>query len=50
VEIGARSQEEIAISITAELIAVRRRASGARHKRLQRETREAVPSEQVRSR
>jgi xanthine dehydrogenase accessory factor len=50
VEIGALSPEEIAISITAALIAVRRRASGARHKKLQREARQAVPSEQVRSR
>lgn len=43
-EIGALSPEEIAISITAELIAVRRNASSAQHKKLQRELREAVAS------
>jgi xanthine dehydrogenase accessory factor len=36
-EIGALSPEEIAISITAELIAVRRNAQAAQHKKLQRE-------------
>ncbi len=40
--IGALSPEEIAISITAELVAVRRNAQSAQHKKLQRETREAV--------
>jgi xanthine dehydrogenase accessory factor len=34
-EIGALTPAEIAISITAELIAVRRHADGARHKSLQ---------------
>jgi xanthine dehydrogenase accessory factor len=43
-EIGALSPEEIAISITAELVAVRRNAQSAQHKRLQREHREAVGS------
>jgi len=41
-EIGALSPEEIAISITAELIAVRRNAKSAQHKKLQQEHREAV--------
>jgi xanthine dehydrogenase accessory factor len=39
-EIGALSPEEIAISITAELVAVRRNWSSAQHKKLQREHRE----------
>jgi xanthine dehydrogenase accessory factor len=43
-EIGALSPEEIAISITAELVAVRRNAQSAQHKKLQREQREAVAS------
>jgi xanthine dehydrogenase accessory factor len=43
-EIGALSPEEIAISITAELVAVRRNAQTAQHKKLQRERREAVAS------
>src|SRR5262249_35639656 len=37
VEIGALSPEEIAVSITAELIAVRRNAASAGHKKLERE-------------
>jgi xanthine dehydrogenase accessory factor len=41
-EIGALSPEEIAISITAELIAIRRNAKSAQHKKLQQEHREAV--------
>jgi xanthine dehydrogenase accessory factor len=43
-ELGALSPEEIAISITAELVAVRRKASSAQHKRLQREVREPFVS------
>ncbi len=43
-EIGALSPEEIAISITAELVAVRRSTQSAQHKKLQRELREAVAS------
>jgi xanthine dehydrogenase accessory factor len=43
-EIGALSPEEIAISITAELVAVRRNAQSAQHKKIQREHREAVAS------
>ena len=39
-EIGALSPEEIAISITAELVAVRRNTSSAQHKKLQREQKE----------
>lgn len=41
-EIGALSPEEIAVSITAELIAVRRNAEGAAHKRIQLEARAEV--------
>jgi len=41
-EIGALSPEEIAISIAAELVAVRRTAQSAQHKKLQREHREAT--------
>jgi xanthine dehydrogenase accessory factor len=41
-EIGALSPEEIAISITAELVAVRRNRAGAQHKKLQRESRETI--------
>jgi xanthine dehydrogenase accessory factor len=40
-EIGALSPEEIAISITAELVAVRRNVQSAQHKKLQRTLREA---------
>jgi len=43
-EIGALSPEEIAISITAELVAVRRNSSSAQHKKLQREVREPAVS------
>jgi xanthine dehydrogenase accessory factor len=41
-EIGALSPEEIAISIVAELIAVRRSAGSATHKKVNLETRSAV--------
>ena len=41
-EIGALSPEEIAISITAELVAVRRNTSSAQHKKLQREHKESA--------
>lgn len=41
-EIGALSPEEIALSITAELVAVRRNSSSAKHKKLQREHRESA--------
>ncbi|GAC1623579.1 MAG: XdhC/CoxI family protein [Candidatus Acidiferrum sp.] len=41
-EIGALSPEEIAVSITAELIAVRRNAEGAAHKKIQIEARTKV--------
>ena len=43
-EIGALSPEEIALSITAELVAVRRNAQSAQHKKLQRERRETAAS------
>jgi len=43
-EIGALSPEEIAISIVAELIAVRRGAPAAAHKKLQQEIRPVVRS------
>src|SRR6184192_1427568 len=43
-DIGALSPEEIAVSITAELVAVRRNASNAEHKKLKVETRPAVHS------
>ena len=43
-EIGALSPEEIAVSITAELVAVRRNAQPAAHKKIQIERREAVGS------
>jgi xanthine dehydrogenase accessory factor len=43
-EIGALSPEEIAISITAELVAVRRNSSSAQHKKLKREIREPAVS------
>jgi xanthine/CO dehydrogenase XdhC/CoxF family maturation factor len=38
-EIGALSPEEIAVSIVAEIIGVRRNAEQAAHKKLQGETR-----------
>lgn len=41
-EIGALSPEEIAVSITAELVAVRRSAANAEHKKLKMETRPAA--------
>src|SRR5437762_6779441 len=41
-DIGALSPEEIAISISAEMVAVRRNAQSAQHKKLQREIREAA--------
>ena len=41
-EIKALSPEEIAISISAEMVAVRRNAQSAQHKKLQREIREAA--------
>jgi len=40
-DIGALSPEEIAVSITAELVAVRRNAGNAEHKKLKLETRPA---------
>src|SRR5207248_3720278 len=43
-DIGALSPEEIAVSITAEMVAVRRNASNAEHKKLKVETRPAVHS------
>jgi xanthine dehydrogenase accessory factor len=43
-EIGALSPEEIAISIAAELVAIRRNAPSIQHKRLQRELRETAVS------
>ena len=43
-DIGALSPEEIAVSITAELVAVRRNASNVEHKKLKMETRPAVHS------
>jgi len=43
-EIGALSPEEIATSITAELIAVRRNSTSAQHKKLQHEVREPAVS------
>jgi len=44
-EIGALSPEEIAVSIVAELVAVRRNAANAAHKKLKYEARPAaVPS------
>ena len=43
-EIGALSPEEIAVSITAELVAVRRNAQSAAHKKIKIERREAVSS------
>src|SRR5215475_3005115 len=42
VDIGALSPEEIAVSITAELVAVRRNAASVTHKKLQRERRQAA--------
>ena len=43
-EIGALSPEEIAVSITAELVAVRRNAASAAHKKISLERREAAAS------
>jgi xanthine dehydrogenase accessory factor len=43
-EIGALSPEEIALSIVAELVAVRRNAAAAAHKKLKLEARDAVES------
>jgi xanthine dehydrogenase accessory factor len=43
-EIGALSPEEIAISIVAELIAVRRNAGSAAHKKINLESRAATPA------
>ena len=43
-EIGALSPEEIAISITAELIEIRRNAQSAQHKKLQYEHRAVAGS------
>ena len=43
-EIGALSPEEIAVSITAELVAVRRNAQSAAHKKISIERHEAVSS------
>jgi len=43
-EIGALSPEEIAVSITAELVAVRRNAQPGSHKKIQVERRETVSS------
>jgi xanthine dehydrogenase accessory factor len=40
-EIGALSPEEIAVSITAELVAVRRNSQSARHKKLRNELRDS---------
>ncbi len=41
-EIGALSPEEIAVSITAELVAVRRNAANAEHKKLKQQARPAA--------
>jgi len=41
-EIGALSPEEIAISITAELIAIRRNAAGLKHKKVSQDTRKTA--------
>jgi xanthine/CO dehydrogenase XdhC/CoxF family maturation factor len=41
-EIGALSPEEIAISIVAELVAVRRNAASGTHKKLKHESRPAT--------
>jgi xanthine dehydrogenase accessory factor len=48
-EIGALSPEEIAMSITAELIAVRRNVRSAQHKKLQRDVPEAAATKAVSS-
>jgi xanthine dehydrogenase accessory factor len=42
VDIGALSPEEIAVSVVAELIAVRRNAASASHKKLNYEARPAL--------
>ena len=47
-EIGALSPEEIAMSITAELIAVRRNVRSAQHKKLQRDVPEASEAKAAR--
>jgi xanthine dehydrogenase accessory factor len=44
VDIGALSPEEIAVSITAELIAVRRNAETAAHKKLVRDRQQSAVS------
>src|SRR5438132_10412432 len=44
VDIGALSPEEIAVSITAELIAIRRNAESVAHKKLNRQRQEAAAS------
>lgn len=44
-DIGALSPEEIALSIVAELVAVRRNAQAAAHKKLSLETHEAIPAQ-----
>jgi xanthine/CO dehydrogenase XdhC/CoxF family maturation factor len=44
-EIGALSPEEIAISIVAELIALRRNAQNAAHKKVGIEQRQAVSAD-----
>jgi xanthine dehydrogenase accessory factor len=44
VDIGALSPEEIAVSITAELVAVRRKAASASHKKFQRERQQVAIS------
>jgi xanthine dehydrogenase accessory factor len=44
-EIGALSPEEIAVSITAELVAVRRNAQSAAHKKLHVERRETISAD-----
>ncbi len=44
VEIGALSPEEIAVSITAELVAVRRNAASVSHKKLHRERQQVAAS------
>lgn len=48
-EIGALSPDEIAMSITAELIAVRRNVGSAQHKKLQRDVREAAAAKAMSS-
>jgi xanthine dehydrogenase accessory factor len=43
-EIGALSPEEIALSITAELVAIRRNSQSARHKKLHNESSDSQPT------